>query len=166
MNLASAASKLITRSSVTMQRTIIRQATGRQASRRTGGGGGRKAERLKAENRAESLGLRVESRSNCSERLELRVETRRTRRREEKLQAAAKRQRINLATLPEQKSAPEKVQLAARMKTTTSVSNQWLAERLQMDELASVSQYVRRRRAIDSTPTDPRLNLASVIPYH
>ena len=33
------------------------------------------------------------------------------------------------------------------MKQTTSVSNGWLAERLQMGQPASVSQYVRREEA-------------------
>jgi hypothetical protein len=32
------------------------------------------------------------------------------------------------------------------MKATTSASNGWLAERLQMGEPASVSEYVRRLR--------------------
>jgi hypothetical protein len=38
------------------------------------------------------------------------------------------------------------MRLAAVMKTGTSVSNRWLAERLKMEEPASVSQYVRRFR--------------------
>lgn len=50
------------------------------------------------------------------------------------------------ASLPAQKSAEAKVQLAALMKATTSVSNGWLAERLDMGPAASVSQYVRRFR--------------------
>jgi hypothetical protein len=37
-----------------------------------------------------------------------------------------------------------KVRLAAALKRTTSVSNGWLAERLQMGQPASVSQFVRR----------------------
>ena len=61
---------------------------------------------------------------------------------EEALRALAKRQRANLAALPAQKSAPEKVRLAAAMKASTSVSNGWLAGRLAMGEPASVSQYV------------------------
>ena len=44
------------------------------------------------------------------------------------------------------KSSPEKVQLAALLKSATSVSNGWLAERLNMGEPASVSQFVRRFR--------------------
>ncbi len=63
---------------------------------------------------------------------------------EDALRTHAKRQRVNLAALPAQKSAPEKVRLAAAMKATTSVSNGWLAQRLAMGEPASVSQYVRR----------------------
>jgi putative transposase len=65
---------------------------------------------------------------------------------EEKLVAAAKTLGVTLDQLPAQRSAAEKVQLAALMKTGTSVSNRWLAERLQMGKPASVSQYVRRFR--------------------
>ena len=39
--------------------------------------------------------------------------------REDGLRTQAKRQRVNLATLPAQKSAPEKVRLAAAMKKPT-----------------------------------------------
>jgi REP element-mobilizing transposase RayT len=65
---------------------------------------------------------------------------------EDKLQTAARLLRIDLGRLPDLKSADEKVQLAALMRRTSSVSNQWLAERLGMGEPASVSQYVRRFR--------------------
>jgi putative transposase len=64
----------------------------------------------------------------------------------EKLAATAKALGIALDRLPAQRSAAEKVRLAAMMKTVTSVSNRWLTERLQMGEPASVSQYVRRFR--------------------
>ena len=63
---------------------------------------------------------------------------------EEKLHAAAKALGINLGKLPTQKSAADKVRLAALMKTTTTVTNGWLADRLHMGPPASVSQYVRR----------------------
>lgn len=66
---------------------------------------------------------------------------------EEKLHVAAKALRIPLEKLPEQYSAPGKVQLAAIMKRATSVANGWLADRLQMGKPASVSQYVRRFEA-------------------
>lgn len=46
--------------------------------------------------------------------------------------------------MPAPKSAPQKVAIAALMKAATSVSNGWLAERLDMGPAASVSQYVRR----------------------
>lgn len=59
---------------------------------------------------------------------------------------AARALGIALDRLPAQFSAPEKVQLAALMKATTSVSNPWLAGRLQMGQLAIVSRYVRRFR--------------------
>jgi hypothetical protein len=65
---------------------------------------------------------------------------------EEKLRAAAKTLGIPLGQMATQKSAAQKVRLAAFMKTTTSVSNGWLADRLQMGPAASVSQYVRRFR--------------------
>ena len=75
---------------------------------------------------------------------------------EEALRKLAKRQRTNLAALPAQKSAPEKVRLAAAMKTTTSVSNGWLAERLAMGEPASVSQYVRRWKLAEAAGAERR----------
>ena len=65
---------------------------------------------------------------------------------EEKLQIAAKALGIELSKLPAPFSAPEKVWLAAVMKSATSVSNGWLAERLRMGRPASVSQFVRRFR--------------------
>lgn len=65
---------------------------------------------------------------------------------EERLQVSAKALGLSLDKLPGQKSAPQKVQLAALMRATTSVTNGWLAQRLQMGEPASVSQYVRRLR--------------------
>ena len=65
---------------------------------------------------------------------------------EERLVQAAKEQRISLAHLPDRPSAREKVALAATLKATTSVSNGWLAERLDMGSAANVSQYVRRLR--------------------
>jgi len=57
---------------------------------------------------------------------------------------------INLEQLPSKKSSPEKVLLAAGMKQTTSVSNGWLSERLDMGQPASVSQFVRRFGMEDS----------------
>ncbi len=74
---------------------------------------------------------------------------------EERLQLAAKALKVNLEKLPKQKSAPAKVQLAALLKATTSVTNGWLAERLDMGQPASASQFVRRFNlgggAVDST---------------
>jgi hypothetical protein len=65
---------------------------------------------------------------------------------EEKLHTAAKALGCPLAKLSGRKSDPRKVRIAALMKATTSASNGWLAERLQMGEPASLSQYVRRLR--------------------
>jgi putative transposase len=62
------------------------------------------------------------------------------------LQQEARRRKIDLTALPASKSAPEKVELAALLKSTTDVSNGWLAEHLSMGQPASVSQFVRRHR--------------------
>jgi hypothetical protein len=53
--------------------------------------------------------------------------------------------RIDLNELPPKKSAADKVRLAAMMTQMTSVSNAWLARRLQMGVPGSVTQYVRWR---------------------
>lgn len=63
---------------------------------------------------------------------------------EETLRKFARAAKIDLAALPAQKSAPEKVLLAAVLKRRTSVANGWLARRLGMGEPASASQFVRR----------------------
>ncbi len=63
---------------------------------------------------------------------------------EESLQAFARAAKIDLTKLSPKKSASEKVLLAALLKTSTSVSNGWLANRLAMGQPASVSQFVRR----------------------
>jgi hypothetical protein len=47
---------------------------------------------------------------------------------EERLQALARRARIDVMTLPAAKSHPTKARLAAAMKASCSVSNAWLAE--------------------------------------
>jgi REP element-mobilizing transposase RayT len=65
---------------------------------------------------------------------------------EEKLRELAKVARINLNALGTKKSAPDKVLLAAAMKTCTSVSNGWLAKRLAMGQPGSAAQCVRRFR--------------------
>lgn len=70
---------------------------------------------------------------------------------EKKLQTAATALEISLQKLPSPRSAPDKVALAALLKQTTSVTNAWLAERLQMGQPASVSQYVRRFRLAGET---------------
>jgi hypothetical protein len=65
---------------------------------------------------------------------------------EERLRQLALALDVALDKLPAQKSAPPKVRLAAAMIASTSVSNGWLAKRLDMGPPASVSQYVRRFR--------------------
>jgi len=63
---------------------------------------------------------------------------------EERLKALARAGRIDLERLGAARSSPEKVLLAAALKLTTSVSNGWLAQRLEMGQPASASQFVRR----------------------
>ena len=70
---------------------------------------------------------------------------------ERQLQLVARALRVRLDQLPAQCSAPPKVDLAAAMKATCSVSNGWLAQRLAMGQPASVSQYVRRHRLSGKT---------------
>ena len=65
---------------------------------------------------------------------------------EERLRTAATLLGVALDRLPAAKSALEKVRLAAVMKTATSVSNSWLAARLDMGTPGCVTQYVRRFR--------------------
>jgi putative transposase len=63
---------------------------------------------------------------------------------EECLQRMASCLNVDLRNLSVAKSAESKVQLAALMKLGTSVSNDWLAQRLRMGRPGSVTQYVRR----------------------
>ena len=65
---------------------------------------------------------------------------------EEKLQQLAAEAYVDLSKLPPRKSAPEKVFLAAALKTITSVSNRWLADRLQLGNTSSVPALLRRFR--------------------
>ncbi|MDD2764145.1 MAG: transposase [Opitutaceae bacterium] len=63
---------------------------------------------------------------------------------EEQLLALARAAKISLETLPAQKSHPDKALLAAALKQSTSVSNDWLGRRLAMGAPASASQFARR----------------------
>ena len=63
---------------------------------------------------------------------------------ERRLNVLARADGIDLGALPERNSAAPKALLAAAMKQSTSVSNGWLAEHLQMGQPASASQFVRR----------------------
>jgi hypothetical protein len=63
---------------------------------------------------------------------------------EEKLQQSATALGVSLAHLPSEKSALDKVRLAALLKAATSVSNHWLTTRLGMGKATSVSQFVGR----------------------
>jgi hypothetical protein len=60
---------------------------------------------------------------------------------------------LSLASLPAAKSASDKVRLAALLKHTTSVSNVWLTQRLQMGKASRVSQFVGRFRRDGGTET-------------
>ena len=72
---------------------------------------------------------------------------------EDKLQLAAAALHLSLDSLPATKSSADKVQLAALLKKTTSVSNLWLARRLHMGQASSVSQFVGRFRRAGGTET-------------
>ncbi len=63
---------------------------------------------------------------------------------EEGLGVAARALKIDLGKLGPRKSSPDKVMLAVLMRRVTTVTNGWLAERLQMGQPASVSQFTRR----------------------
>jgi len=63
---------------------------------------------------------------------------------EERLLSLATAAKIPLDKLPAQKSHPAKALLAAAMKQSSSVSNAWLTQRLNMGQPASASQFARR----------------------
>ena len=63
---------------------------------------------------------------------------------EKRLRLLARTAKIKLEKLPAKKSHPDKMLLAAALKQSTSVSNGWLSQRLQMGEPASASQFARR----------------------
>jgi len=71
---------------------------------------------------------------------------------EESLQRLARSARLTLEQLPALEAHRDKALLAAVMKATTSVSNSWLSERLNMGEPASASQFARR---LTLTPEGP-----------
>jgi len=52
--------------------------------------------------------------------------------------------RVSLNQLPAKKSAPSKLALVTVMKRTTSVSNRWLANRLEMGEATGLATILRR----------------------
>lgn len=65
---------------------------------------------------------------------------------EDTLRGMAEAFGTDLGQLPRKKSAVEKVQLAAALKAVTSVSNRWLAERLQMGKATSIGALIRAFR--------------------
>ena len=70
---------------------------------------------------------------------------------EDQLRALAKAFGITLDNLPRKKSATEKFILATALKQTTSVSREWLAQRLQLGASDSISSLLHRFRATDAT---------------
>ena len=70
---------------------------------------------------------------------------------EQRLRDLARAFRTPLASLPPRKSAVEKLRLAAAMKMTTSVSNGWLAQRLQTGAVGSLGSLLTRFRAAGGT---------------
>jgi len=78
---------------------------------------------------------------------------------EKTLRSLAKKAHIDLNDLPVRRSATEKVLLAAAHKTITSVSNRWLAERLQLGKTSSVAALIRRFRLMGGMET-PRFKAA------
>jgi putative transposase len=66
---------------------------------------------------------------------------------EDRLRTVSRSLSIDLASLPPQKSAREKLALAVAMKDSTSVSLSWLAQRLQMGATDSVASLISRYRA-------------------
>jgi len=81
---------------------------------------------------------------------------------EEQLQLLAAAAKIDLTKLADQKSHFDKVRLAAALKTSSSVSNGWLAQRLQMGQPASASQFVRRHLRVPKNSRAVRLLLSKV----
>jgi len=81
---------------------------------------------------------------------------------EERLQALAVAAKFDLNKLPALKSHPAKVRVAAALKQITSVSNGWLAERLQMGQPASASQFVRRWQMTEGGRQKTRALLSKV----
>lgn len=71
----------------------------------------------------------------------------------ERLNAISDAAGIALDRLPPEKSAPDKVLLAALLKQVASVSNRWLAERLAMGGPSSVSSLVSRFQRAGGTDT-------------
>ena len=81
---------------------------------------------------------------------------------EGRLRTLAEKSGIALEKLPSPKSHPAKTLLAAAMKRSSSVSNAWLTERLQMGRPASVSQFVRRRMLTKAGAAEVHMLLSGV----
>lgn len=70
---------------------------------------------------------------------------------EDRLRSLATAFDITLNKLPRKKSAAEKLLLASALKQTTSVSREWLAQRLQMGASDNLSSLLHRFRASGAT---------------
>lgn len=72
---------------------------------------------------------------------------------EERLRQLAQAWEISLTHLPISPSTPEKLRLAAALKATTSASNGWIAQRLQMGMASGLASRLHRfRRPRDTQP--------------
>jgi len=72
---------------------------------------------------------------------------------EKTLRKLAQKAQIEMNALAARRSAPEKMFLAAALKKVTSVSNHWLAERLQLGKTSSVASLIRRFRLMGGMET-------------
>jgi putative transposase len=63
---------------------------------------------------------------------------------EGKLRKAAEAAGIKMDQLPDRKSAPPKLLLAAVLKATTSANNRWIAQRLKLGAVSSVAPLLRK----------------------
>ena len=72
---------------------------------------------------------------------------------EETLRKLAQKAQIDMNALPARKSATKKMLFATALKKITSVSNRWLAERLQLGNTSSVAALIRRFRLMEGMET-------------
>jgi len=81
---------------------------------------------------------------------------------EERLAPEASGLGICLTKLSEKNSTPDKVRLAAALRASTSVSNGWPANRLNMGKAATVSRGVRRYKFEKDTGSSSIISLSRI----